>query len=164
MSNQEVKRAVRVAERVQKELMDLLLRGAVRDPDAQDVTITDVHVTDDLRLARINIRLLEADPDRRRRDGAVAALKRARGFLRRELGRRLTMKHTPELTFFWDEGLDRAIRVQALLAEIEAEGASSEPASSASDASTPASSASASSAPASSQPVAGNGGEGRNQS
>ena len=52
----------------------------------------------------------------------VAALNRASGFLRRELAARIELKHQPELRFFWDEGVDRAARIEELLSEIEREG------------------------------------------
>ena len=53
---------------------------------------------------------------------ALAALTRAAGYLRRALAGRLEIKHQPELRFFWDEGLDRAARIERLLHEIAHEG------------------------------------------
>ena len=48
----------------------------------------------------------------------LLALGRAHGYLRRELGPRLQLQYMPDLKFFWDEGFDRAARVDAVLAEI----------------------------------------------
>jgi ribosome-binding factor A len=117
------RRPERVAERIKMELMDILLRGGVRDPDAADCTITAVTVTDDLGHARVYVRLLrtESSPEAQKR--LVAALNRAAGFLRRELSPRLKLKYQPDLRFFWDEGVDQAARIESLLAEIEREGA-----------------------------------------
>ena len=116
------RRAERVGERIKTELMELLLRGAVRDPGAADCFITDVVVSDDLGHARVYVRLLREDagePEQRR---ALQALGRASGYLRRELATRLQIKHQPELRFFWDDGVDRAVRIERLLAEIAREG------------------------------------------
>ncbi len=125
-NNSPVKRAVRVAERIRAELMELLLRGAIRDPRAAGATITHVAVTDDLQLARIYVRLIEADPSERRQKELVRAMGGATGFLRRELGTRLSTKYTPDLQFFWDERVDRADRVERILAEIRDEARDAE--------------------------------------
>lgn len=122
MAESDGKRPKRVAERIRAELMGMLLRGAVHDPDASGAHVTEVVVTDDLRLARVYVRVIGDEPTAVRQRAVVAALKRARGFLRRELGAKLALRHTPELEFFWDANVDRALRVEALLAEIEQDG------------------------------------------
>jgi ribosome-binding factor A len=125
------RRAERVAERIRIELMDLLVRGVVRDPQAADCFVTAVRVSDDLRSARVWVRKLQGDGgiapalrggamsslDDAARERAVEALNRAAGFLRRELAPRLRLRHQPELRFVWDEGEERAARIEALLAE-----------------------------------------------
>lgn len=117
----ESSRPQRVGERIREELMDLLLRGAVKDPGAAGVVVHEVRVTGDLRQARVFVRLTEPRPDEARRRRALAALARASGFLRREVGARLGIRHTPELSFVWDESAERAARVEELLEEIRAE-------------------------------------------
>jgi ribosome-binding factor A len=116
------RRPERVAERIKVELMDILLRGGVRDPDAADCCITDVKVSDDLGHARVYVRLLRTDSGEQAQERAIAALNRAAGFLRRELSPRLKLKYQPDLRFFWDEGVDQAARIESLLSEIEREG------------------------------------------
>jgi ribosome-binding factor A len=116
------RRADRVAERIKVELSELLLRGTVRDPDAADACVTDVKVSDDLSHARVYVRLLRNDVSEKAQAGAIEALNRAAGFLRRELSPKLKLKYQPELRFFWDEGIDRATRIEELLSEIEREG------------------------------------------
>jgi ribosome-binding factor A len=111
------RRAERVAERIRVELMDLLVRGIVRDPSAADCFVTAVRVTDDLRTARVWVRMLRAEIGDEARVQAVAALNRAAGFLRRELAPHLKLKHQPELRFVWDEGDEIVARIDALLAE-----------------------------------------------
>jgi ribosome-binding factor A len=114
------RRADRVAERIRSELMELLLRGSVRDPAAKDVVVSAVRMTDDLSIARVYVRVLEeigAD----RQDAVVDALGRANGFLRRELGHRLQLRHVPSLEFYWDDVVDSALRIESILDEIREE-------------------------------------------
>ncbi len=126
MSAAPIKRSVRVAERIRSELMDLVLSGSVKDPRVSGAVVTNVRVTDDLRHARVYVRLLEQDPPERRRKELVTALGRASGFLRREIGARLHLKYTPELRFEWDETVDRAARIERVLDEIREEEAGDE--------------------------------------
>lgn len=126
MADKGFRRADRVAERIRAELMELLLRGAVRDPAARDVVVSGVRVTDDLSIARIYVRVLEElGPDQQEK--VVEALKRAGGFLRRELGHRLQLRHVPSLDFFWDEVVDSALRIESILDELREESGASDP-------------------------------------
>ena len=98
--------------------MKLVLRGSLRDPAARNVVVSAVRVTDDLSIARIYVRVLdEIGPDRQ--DAVVGALERASGFVRRELGRQLQLKHVPSLEFYWDDVVDSALRIEAILDEID---------------------------------------------
>jgi len=121
VQKQKPKRADRVAERLKSELMDFLLRGGLREPALTSVYISGVKLTNDLRHARIYFRLTQPEVDDKDRNAARSALERASGYLRRELGPRLQLKYMPDFTFFWDEGMDRAARVDAVIAEIHGE-------------------------------------------
>jgi ribosome-binding factor A len=123
MSSTTGRRAERVAERIKIELMELLLRGVVRDPGAKDAYVTGVAVSDDLAHARIFVRAL-GDPSEVEQERVVSALNRAASFLRRELAPRIELKKQPELRFFWDQGVERAARIEELLSEIQREGRS----------------------------------------
>lgn len=114
-------RSQRVAGLLQSELMELVLRGSLRDPRLGDTYITNVLLTDDLRHARIYFRLTRPTVSDKDREYALAALERASGFLRKELGPKLQLQYMPDFKFFWDEGLDRAARVEAVLDEIRRE-------------------------------------------
>lgn len=116
------KRSVRVAERIRLELSELLLRGEVHDPRAAGAMISRVVVTNDLSLARVYVRLLETEPTERRQRDLVKALEGARGFLRREVGSRLSGKKTPDLKFYWDAGVEHSQRVEGILDELRAAG------------------------------------------
>jgi ribosome-binding factor A len=111
-------RAHRVAGLLRAELMELLLRGGLRDKSVADAYITNVAFTDDLRHARVYFRLTRSTLGDKDRENALSALEKASGYLRRELGPRLQLQYMPDLKFFWDDGLDRAARVDAVLDEI----------------------------------------------
>lgn len=118
MAPSKPKRSERIAERIRTELMDLLIRGVVRDARADGACVTGVRVSDDLRHATVYVRLTRPDASEAAARAAVDALNHARGFLRRELTPRLGMKYQPEVAFAWDETIDRAARVERLLLEI----------------------------------------------
>jgi ribosome-binding factor A len=117
MAQKGFRRADRVSERIRSELMELMLRGGVRDPAAKDVVVSAVRMTDDLSIARIYVRVLE-EIGSVRQDAVVEALGRASGFLRREIGQRLQLRHVPKLEFYWDEVVDSALRIESILDEI----------------------------------------------
>jgi ribosome-binding factor A len=113
-------RVKRVAEGVREELASLLTHE-VKDPRAAGAVVTGVEMTPDLRGARVLVRLLEGTSDPSRRNELVEALSRAAGMLRREVTHRLGLRNAPTLRFVYDDGSDKASRVEQLLAEIEAE-------------------------------------------
>ena len=93
-----------------------MIVAGLKDPRIGFVTVTRVALTADLRLARVSVGVLG---DQAQRDKTLAGLRQASGFLRRQLGRRLGVRHTPELSFHYDEGLDATERVAKLLEEIK---------------------------------------------
>ena len=109
----EVKRSVRVAARVQEELASMLSRD-VKDPRVVGVVISRVLMTDDLRQARVFVRVLEED----KRDEALKGLAKASAMLRSGVGKRAKLRYAPELEFRYDEGQDAALRIEQLLHEI----------------------------------------------
>ena len=88
MAKSDGKRPDRVGERIREELMGLILRGAVHDPAVSEVVVSAVKVTEDLGMARVYVRTLR--PAAPHEQAAVLeGLRRAGGFLRREVGRAL---------------------------------------------------------------------------
>lgn len=110
-------RPERVAQDVSQILTGVLRRG-LRDPRVTDLTITRVRMSPDLRVAHINFVPLGGVGD-----GAeiLDGLESASGFLRRELGRQLRIRHTPELRFHLDDHLDQAIAMTRLLDRLTAD-------------------------------------------
>jgi ribosome-binding factor A len=86
----------------------------LKDPRLGFVTVTRVELAHDLRYARVHVGVMGSDAER---DKSLAALKSAAGFVRRKLGRRLRIHHTPEIDFRYDKGIDATDRVARLLAE-----------------------------------------------
>ncbi|MCL5883986.1 MAG: 30S ribosome-binding factor RbfA [Deltaproteobacteria bacterium] len=107
-------RHARVAERIREEVC-LILQHKVKDPGLAAATVTEVTVTPDLRAARISWSVLGGE---RERDKAAAGWRRCAGFIRREVGRELDLRHTPELTFRYDDSYEKDARIRALLDEI----------------------------------------------
>ena len=105
------RRTDRVEDLIRAELSQLILRE-LHDPRVRLATVSEVHVTPDLRKARIAVSVMGEEPAR---EGAVAALQHASGFLRRQLGSRLRLRATPELTFTLDRGAEHSMHIASLL-------------------------------------------------
>jgi ribosome-binding factor A len=122
----EVKRSQRVSARLTKELAWILARS-VRDPRVASVTITKVEMPDDLRTARVLVRLLDGGDDEAKRAEALRGLSRAAGILRAESARRMGLRFAPELSFAYDDGQDHVTRIEQLLHEVKTEEAARRP-------------------------------------
>jgi ribosome-binding factor A len=107
-------RPARVADQIRSELATLLARE-VHDPGIGFITLTRVQVTPDLQQARVYYTALGDDPTRRK---SARALERAAPFLRRQIGSRLRLRRTPELTFVFDESVAGQDRIEQILDEI----------------------------------------------
>jgi ribosome-binding factor A len=108
------KRADRVADLIKQEISDILRREA-HDPRIANITLTDVRLTDDLRSARIYF--VELGKDCLSAD-VEKGLAKAKGFLKRELGKRLQLRYIPELNFFYDPSFEYGSRIERLLKEV----------------------------------------------
>ena len=108
------RRTEQIADLIKKEL-SLLLEREVKDPLVGFVTLTAVEVAPDLRLARVYFSVLG---DEQATQDSLAALARARGFLRRELSQRLALRYVPELQFYLDLSVERGQRIADLLREV----------------------------------------------
>lgn len=111
------RRIQRLTEEIREEVAQILGSG-LKDPRIGFVTVTRVELTADLRETRVYVGVLG---DAKQRQRSLEGLRQATGFVRRELGRRLSLRHTPELEFVFDTGLDAAARVAHLLDEIKGE-------------------------------------------
>lgn len=112
----------RAADLIQAHLTDLLQKQ-VNDPRVRMVTITGVEITPDATRAHVYFTAL-GGPEQQA--AAAAGLQSAAGFLRRELGQRLRLRHTPELVFHWDTSIEQGERIDRLLDQLRAEEGRSE--------------------------------------
>lgn len=106
----------RINEEIQRELSDQLRH--LKDPRISQtgmVSITRVDTTGDLRYARVYISVL----DKTREKEALKGLKSAAGFLRRELGRTLQLRYTPELQFIGDDSIQHGAHILEVLRQME---------------------------------------------
>ena len=113
----------RINEEIMKELSSLL--RTVKDPRVQDtmISITRVETTPDLRYAKVYVSFLQEE---RARD-AMAGLKSAGGFLRRELGRGLQLRYAPELVWSLDDSIAYGARMLKLIGSLGVEQDEADP-------------------------------------
>ncbi|MGH7250557.1 MAG: 30S ribosome-binding factor RbfA [Nitrospiraceae bacterium] len=111
------KRAMRVADQIRMEVAEIIMHKT-KDPRVSDVTVTDVELTNDLRLARVYVTTLQ---DGQAEADAFEGLAKASGFIRAELGRRLHLRYTPELIFQKDLSGPQGDRIRSLLEQVQAE-------------------------------------------
>jgi len=105
----------RVDEAIRQVIGDAMA-GELKDPRVGFVTVTDVRTSADLSHARVYVSVLGDEQQRR---ASLEGLRSAHGYLQRQLASELHLKRTPTLEFSYDDTTDRALRVDALLAEIE---------------------------------------------
>lgn len=104
----------RVGEQIKKELSHIL-QQEMKDPRIGFVTVTGVEVTGDLQQATVYVSVLGNEADR---ENTLAGLEKAKGFIRTEIGRRIRLRHTPELSFKVDETIQYGSRIEKLLKEV----------------------------------------------
>ncbi|MBQ7331506.1 MAG: 30S ribosome-binding factor RbfA [Oscillospiraceae bacterium] len=105
----------RINEEIQKELADLLRQ--LKDPRVQNtmISITRVETTPDLRFAKVYTSFLEEN----KASDALKGLKSASGYLRRELGRALQLRHTPELQWALDDSITYGAKLLELINSLD---------------------------------------------
>src|SRR5699024_841370 len=107
-------RANRVAEQIKKELGELIGQK-IKDPRVGFVTVTDVEVTGDLQQAKIFISVLGSEDEKHE---TLVGLAKAKGFIRPEIGKRIRLRKTPEITFEFDESLEHGNRIEEILRDL----------------------------------------------
>lgn len=107
----EFSRTLRVGEQIHRELAELI-RTEVKDTGIGMITLGDVEVSKDLGYARVYYTVLG---DEAAVTASGEALRRAAGFMRRELGHRMRLRVVPELRFVYDESQTRGERLDALI-------------------------------------------------
>lgn len=111
------KRSFRVGDQIKREISEIVLL-ILKEPKLGFITITDVELTDDLRYAKVFYSVLG---DENERSESQKGLERAKGFIQREIGKRMRLKHIPQIVFRFDPTTERAARIEQLLKQVHTE-------------------------------------------
>lgn len=97
-----------------KEEISLIFLHKIQDSEIGFVTITNVKMSPDLKIAKIYISVFEKE----KREKVLEKIKNKAGFIRSELAHRISLKFTPELKFFIDDTLDYVEKIEGLIKKI----------------------------------------------
>ncbi|MCI0337515.1 MAG: 30S ribosome-binding factor RbfA [Acidobacteria bacterium] len=107
----------RLAEELKNEISAIILQQ-LHDPRVGFATVTKVKVSPDLRYAHVFVSVFGSAEEKKQ---TLDALKSATGFIRKQVGSRIRLRHTPELTFAYDESVEQGDRMLQLIDEINRE-------------------------------------------
>ncbi len=107
----------RVREQIQHEVSKII-QYELKDPRVGMVTVTNAEVSSDFRYAKIYYTVYGDEQQRR---ATQEGLESATPFIRTQIGQRIRLRYTPEISFVFDKGMEKAMHVYDLLAQIEAE-------------------------------------------
>lgn len=110
-------RIEKLQELIKQEMGKMLLKE-LKDPRIGFVTVTDVEMTGDLREAKIYVSVMGGEEQVK---SSLEGLNSALGFIRREIGHRIRLRFTPEISFALDTSLDYGDHIQKLLLQVEGE-------------------------------------------
>jgi ribosome-binding factor A len=116
MSMPNKRRQERINDEVRREISGIL-HSELQDPrvSPQVVTVTRVDVTQDLKYCKVYISVLG---DEKQKTGAMQGITSAAGYIRKLLAERVNLRQTPELTFIYDDAIERGIRISKLIDEV----------------------------------------------
>jgi ribosome-binding factor A len=111
-------RIERINHLIREEVSEMLQRH-VKDPRLGGfIAITDVVTSPDLKTARIFISHLGSETEKRETMKTISA---ASGFFRKELAKRLRIRHVPEISFQWDDSIERGARMEEVIERVISE-------------------------------------------
>ena len=108
----------RVAELIRREVSEMLA-SEIKDPRIGFVTVTGVEMTQDVRYGKIFVSIYGTEEDKKR---TMTALESAERFIRREIGRRIRLRFTPELHFKYDASIEYAAHIDEVLRKLKEGG------------------------------------------
>lgn len=108
-------RVEKLQELIKQEMSKMLLKE-LKDPRIGFVTVTDVEMTGDLREAKIYVSIMGGEEQVK---NSLEGLNSALGFIRHEIGQRVRLRFTPEISFALDTSLDYGDHIQKLLLQVE---------------------------------------------
>lgn len=110
-------RREKLSSQIAKEISAILLHE-LKDPRMGFVTVTRADVSVDYRSAKVFVSILGAEKDKKL---AMSALKSAEGYVQGLLGKRLRIRHNPEISFVRDDSIDRTIKLTKLIDDLAKE-------------------------------------------
>lgn len=108
------RRVLKVAEAI-REVVSMAILTDLRDPRIQNVTVTYVEVSADLRQAKVHVSVMGDD---KAQQLSLRGLQNSAGYLQRKVGDRIETRYTPRLTFELDQGVKKSIEIHRLLGEL----------------------------------------------
>lgn len=109
------KRIKRIESELKKEI-SVMISNDIKDPRIAPITsITDIELTDDLQSAKIYISVLGSDKEK---CDTIDGLQSSIGYIKRELGKRMNLRHIPKLKIILDDNIEEAMRIEKLISEV----------------------------------------------
>ncbi|MFP4197968.1 MAG: 30S ribosome-binding factor RbfA [Halanaerobium sp.] len=112
------KRAVRVGELLKEEISQIVLRE-MKDPRIGFVSVTDVEVSGDLRHAKVFISVYGSEKEK---EETLEGLQQAQGFVRKLVGERVKIHHTPEIIFRYDDSIENGVHISEIIKDLKESG------------------------------------------
>lgn len=119
------RRVLKAAEAI-REVVSMSILTELRDPRIQDVTVTYVEVSGDMRNAKVHVSIMG---DESKQELSLCGLQNARGFLQQKINDRIETRYTPKLKFVLDKGVKNSIEIARILDEVLPKDDEAEPAS-----------------------------------
>ncbi len=111
------RRMLKAAEAI-REVVSMAILTEIRDPRVQNVTVTGVEVTPDMRSAKVLVSVMAEEP---KQYLCLKGLANSTGFLQSKIAKRVETRYTPKITFELDQGVKKSIEVQRILHELAEE-------------------------------------------
>ena len=103
-------RRLRVQDLLREEI-SLIIQHELHDPGLGFITIVEVKMSEDLKSAKVYISIYGSDEEQKH---TLEALKRSKGYIKFLLGKRVTLRYIPDLTFLLDDTLERVQRMEEI--------------------------------------------------
>jgi ribosome-binding factor A len=108
------RRVLKAAQAI-REVVSMAIIADLKDPRIQDVTVTLVEVSPDMRQAKVNVSVMG---DEKKQSLCIHGLQNSAGYLQSKVGKRIDTKYTPRLEFVLDKGMKNAMLVTKILEEV----------------------------------------------
>ncbi len=110
------KRSDRVGGVILKEISQMIMMGEIKDPRIGFTTLTRIELSDDIRNAKVFVSVMGGEKEKK---NTMEALEKASGFIKWEIGKRLRLKHIPDIIFKLDTSMEHSEKIARLLKELK---------------------------------------------